>query len=441
MGPDIRYAKTSDGVHVAYAVLGEGPPLVFCPPMVWCIEWAFEDPACARFLGRLAEFSRVILFDKRGTGHSDPMLTAPTLEERAEDVTAVMDAAMADQATLFGCSEGGSMALLFAATHPERTTGLITWSTFVRAAGRLEDGAPFIAIPELIELWAQLLAENWGTGTDPFGNPIAGAPESRSVARRQQLTASPAMARATAELNGKIDIRPILPSIRVPTLVMHREGELSIRPEHGRYIAEHIDGARYLELPGDHHFPWEGDMDRGVVETQEFVTGVRPEAYVDRVLATVMITDLVESTDHAARIGDPQWKNVIDRHDRVVRSAIERARGTYLRSTGDGAIATFDGPSRAVRCAKDIVDGLEKIGLSCRIGLHAGEIELMDDNITGMAVHIAERVAKLAGAKEVLVSSTVRDLAVGSGIHFHDLGEHDLKGVPEPWRIFRAKIA
>lgn len=182
-------------------------------------------------------------------------------------------------------------------------------------------------------------------------------------------------------------------------------------------------------------------MDRGVVETQEFVTGVRPEAYVDRVLATVMITDLVESTDHAARIGDPQWKNVIDRHDRVVRSAIERARGTYLRSTGDGAIATFDGPSRAVRCAKDIVDGLEKIGLSCRIGLHAGEIELMDDNITGMAVHIAERVAKLAGAKEVLVSSTVRDLAVGSGIHFHDLGEHDLKGVPEPWRIFRAKIA
>jgi class 3 adenylate cyclase len=441
VGPDIRYAKTSDGVHIAYAVIGDGPPLVFCPPMVWAIEWGFEDPACARFLGRLAEFSRLVLFDKRGTGHSDPILGAPTLEERAADLEAVMDAAMVDRATVFGCSEGGSMALLFAATHPERTSGLITWSTFVRAAGRLEDGVPFIAVPELFPMWAELLEKHWGTGTDAFGGIIPGSPEARSVARRQQLAASPAMARATAEVNAKIDIRPILPAIRVPTLVMHRQGELSIRPEHGRFIAENIDGARYLELPGDHHFPWEGDMDRGIVETQEFVTGVRPEAFIDRVLATVMITDLVDSTDHAARVGDPQWKNVIDRHDRLVRNAIERARGTYLRSTGDGAIATFDGPSRAVRCAKDIVDELERIGLLCRIGLHAGEIELMEDNITGMAVHIAERVTKLAGAKEVLVSSTVRDLAVGSGIHFHDLGEHDLKGVPEPWRIYRAKIA
>jgi class 3 adenylate cyclase len=333
------------------------------------------------------------------------------------------------------------MALLFAATHPERTSGLITWSTFVRAAGRLEDGVPFIAVPELMDMWAEILETHWGTGIDAFGGIIPGSPEARSVARRQQLAASPAMARATAELNAKIDIRPILPSIRVPTLVMHRQGELSIRPEHGRFIAANIDGARYLELPGDHHFPWEGDMARGIVETQEFVTGVRPEANIDRVLATVMITDLVDSTDHAARVGDPTWKNVIDRHDRLVKHAIERARGTYLRSTGDGAIATFDGPSRAVRCAKDIVDELEKIGLLCRIGLHAGEVELMEDNITGMAVHIAERVTKFAGAKEVLVSSTVRDLAVGSGIHFHDLGDHDLKGVPEPWRIYRAKIA
>jgi class 3 adenylate cyclase len=439
--PDIRYAKTADGVHVAYAVLGDGPPLVFCPPMIWCIEWGFEDPACARFLHRLGEFSRLILFDKRGTGHSDPMLNAPTLEERAEDMTAVMDAAMADRATIFGCSEGGSMALLFAATHPERTKGLITWSTFVRAAGRPGDDAPFIAVPELIDMWAGLLEENWGSGADVMGGPISGSPESRSLSRRQQLTASPSMARATGEQNGKIDIRPILPSVRVPTLVMHRAGEWAIRPEHGRFIADRIDGSRYLELPGEKHFPWEDDMDRAIIETQEFVTGVRPEAFVDRVLATVMITDLVESTSHAARMSDPNWRHLIERHDRIVQHAVEQSRGRFLRSTGDGAVATFDGPSRAVRCAKDVIDELDKVGLECRVGLHAGEIELMDDNIAGMAVHIAERVSKLAGPKQVVVSSTVRDLAVGSGIHFHDLGEHDLKGVPETWRLYRAKIA
>lgn len=441
MRPDIRYAKTADGVHVAYAVLGEGPPLVFCPPMIWCIEWGFEDAACARFLGRLAEFSRLILFDKRGTGHSDPMVNAPTLEERAEDMTAVMDAAMADRATIFGCSEGGSMALLFAATHPERTKGLITWSTFVRAAGHPEDDVPFIAVPELIEVWARMTEENWGSGADVMGGPIAGSPESRSLSRRQQLTASPAMARATAEQNARIDIRSILPSVRVPTLVMHRAGEWAIRPEHGRYIAEHIPDARYLELPGDRHFPWEDDMDRAITETQEFVTGVRPAAFVDRVLATVMITDLVDSTDHAARMSDPNWKHLIERHNRIIEHAVERARGSYLRSTGDGAVATFDGPSRAVRCAKDIIDELDRIGLHCRIGLHAGEIELMEDNIAGVAVHIADRVSKVAGAKQVVVSSTVRDLAVGSGIVFHDLGSHELKGVPEPWQLYRAKIA
>jgi class 3 adenylate cyclase len=356
-------------------------------------------------------------------------------------MTSVMDAAMADQATIYGCSEGGSMALLFAATHPERTKGLITWSTFVRAAGRLDEGVPFIAVPELIDMWSKLLEENWGSGSDVMGGPISGSPESRSLARRQQMTASPAMARATAEQNAKIDIRSILPSVRVPTLVMHRAGEWAIRPEHGRFIAARIEGARYLDLPGEKHFPWEDDMDRAITETQEFVTGVRPEAFVDRVLATVMITDLVESTTHAARMADPSWRHLIERHNRTVRTAVERARGNYLRSTGDGGIATFDGPSRAVRCAKDVIDELDQIGLECRVGLHAGEIELMDDNIAGVAVHIAERVSKVAGAKEVVVSSTVRDLAVGSGIHFHDLGEHDLKGVPERWRLYRAKIA
>ena len=441
MPPNVRYAKTPEGVHVAYAALGDGPPLLFCPPMVFAIEWAFEDPACSRFLDRLAAFSRLIVFDKRGTGHSDPISGAPTLEERADDMLAVMDDAVVDQAVVFGCSEGGSMALMFAACHPERTKGLITWATVVRTMGRLGEDAPFVGVPEVLELWPDQVEATWGSGENILGGPAAGSPEARSIARRQQLSASPAMARAAAELNIKIDVRPILPAVRVPTLIMHRANEIAIRPEHGRYIADHIDGASYLELPGDEHFPWLEDADRAIAEIQEFVTGVRPDAVTDRVLATVMFTDVVGSTDHVARTGDAKWRNLIERHDRSVRQIVERARGRYLHSTGDGAVATFDGPTRAVLAAKEIIDNLEKTGLECRVGLHAGEVELTDDGIGGIAVHIARRVSELAGPHEVLVSSTVRDLAVGSGIHFHDLGSHELKGVPDPWRIYAAKIA
>jgi class 3 adenylate cyclase len=408
--------------------------------MVWAIEWAFEDPACSRFLERLAEFSRLIVFDKRGTGHSDPLTGAPTLEERAEDITAVMDATLTDRATVFGCSEGGSMALLFAASHPERLAGLITWATVVRVIGRPDDGAPFVAVSEVMELWPEALERSWGTGSDILGGPLAGSPEARSIARRQQLSASPAMARATAELDMRIDVRSILPSVRVPTLVIHRAGEVVIRPDHGRFIAAHIDGARYIELPGAEHFPWMEDMDRAVAEIQEFVTGARPDTLEDRMLATVMFTDLVASTDHAARVGDVAWRNILDRHDRMVRGAVERGRGRYVRSMGDGIMATFDGPTRAVRCAKDISEAVRELGLEIRIGLHAGEVELMEDNIGGIAVHIAQRISELAGPGEVLVSSTVRDLSVGSGIHFVDRDRHELKGVPDPWHLFLAKV-
>jgi len=409
--------------------------------MVWAIEWAFEDPACSRFLSRLAEFSRLVVFDKRGTGHSDPLVGAPTLEERAEDLTAVMDATLSDRATVFGCSEGGSMALLFAATHPERTSGLVTWSTMVRASGYPDDGAPFVAVPEVMALWPEQLERTWGTGSDLLGGPAPGTPEARSIARRQQLAASPAMARASAELDKDIDVRPILPAVRVPTLVIHRAGEIVIRPEHGRFIAGQIDGARYVELPGAEHFPWMEDVDRAVAEIQEFVTGVRPDAPTDRVLATVMFTDLVGSTDHAARFGDTGWRNILDRHDRLVRAAVERARGRFIRSMGDGTLATFDGPSRAVRCAKDITEALDELGLETRIGLHSGEVEMTNQDITGIAVHIAQRVSELASPGQVLVSSTVRDLSVGSGIHFVDFGFHELKGIPEPWHLYIAKLA
>jgi len=441
MPPDLHYARTADGVHIAYSVLGEGPALVFCPPMVWAIEWAFEDPSCSRYLNHLAEFSRLIVFDKRGTGHSDPMLTAPSLEQRADDMLAVMDASMTDTATVFGCSEGGSMALLFAATHPERVTGLISWATCVRIKGRLGEGAPFVAVPEVIDMWPDMIEKTWGTGQDLVGGPLPGSPEARVHARRQQLAASPAMARATAVLDAEIDVRAILPSVRVPTLVMHRAGEQVIRPEHGRYIAENIEGARYVELPGNEHFPWSEDFERALAETQEFITGVRPDIETDRVLSTVMFTDLVSSTDHAARMRDSGWKDVLEAHDRTIRAAVERHRGRYVKSTGDGSVSTFDGASRAVRCAKDIIRDVEKLGLEVRVGVHAGEIALTRSDIGGISVHIAQRVSELAAAGEVVVSSTVRDLAVGSGIYFIDRGLQTLKGVPDPWRVYLAKLA
>jgi class 3 adenylate cyclase len=292
-----------------------------------------------------------------------------------------------------------------------------------------------------MELWPEALERNWGTGRDILGGPAPGSPEARSIARRQQLSASPAMARATAELDMKIDVRPILSSVRVPTVVIHRAGEFVIRADHGRYLADNIEGARYVELPGTEHFPWMEDMDRAVAEIQEFVTGERPDTPGDRVLATVMFTDLVGSTPHAARVGDVAWRNVLDRHDRLVRAAVDRGRGHYVRSMGDGALATFDGPSRAVRCAKEISEAVTELGLETRIGLHAGEVVVMEDNIGGIAVHIAQRISEIAGPGEVLVSNTVRDLSVGSSIHFVDRGAHDLKGVPDRWQLYVAKLA
>jgi class 3 adenylate cyclase len=439
---DARYAKTDDGVHVAYATLGEGPPLVVCPTFVWSIEWAMEDAACVHFLDRLAEFSKVIIFDKRGTGRSDPIVGAPTLEERAEDIRAVMDATLADRAVLFGISEGGAMAIMFAATHPERTAGLITWSTFIRTIGDEGDmDDPFVGPRNAIEAWADTIAATWGEGSAGYPDQsVTEAALQRSEIRRQQLSASPAMAEALARLNAQIDIRPIIPSVKVPTLVMHRTGETLIRPAHSRYIADHIEGARHTEFAGTDHFPWLGDADAAIGEIEEFVTGVRPALSQDRVLATILFTDLVASTDRASHIGDRAWRDLIDRYGRLVKQTIQRHRGTFVRSTGDGALATFDGPSRAVRCAKAVVQAIGDLGLESRVGLHTGEVELIGDDVGGIAVHIAERVMSLAEPRQILVSSTVKDLSVGSGIFFEDQGERELRGVPEPWRIFAAKV-
>ncbi len=439
---DIKYAKTAGGVHIAHTSIGDGPPLVLAPTLTWSVEWAFDDPACSRFLDHLAEFSRVILFDKRGTGRSDPIVGAPTLEERADDITAVMDAALVDRAIMLGLSEGGSMAAMFAATRPERTAGLIMYAAMIRTAAAPGDtDDPYVIPVEFVEGWVEATEANWGSQADLGVAQGADDPaRQRSDVRRQQLSASPAMAGAIARLAAQIDIREILPSIRVPTIVLHRSGETLIKPEHGRYIASHIPGARYVELPGREHFPWLDSVDAVVAEIEDFVTGVRPESRHDRALATILFTDLVGSTDRASEIGDERWRYVVEQHAKLVKDLFARHRGNFIRTTGDGAVGTFDGPSRAVRCAKAIVDSVETLGVQARAGVHAGEIELFGDDIGGIGVHIAQRVMDQADPRQVLVSSTVKDLAVGSGIVFEDHGVFELKGVPASWRLYRAKV-
>lgn len=441
MAPDMRYALTPDGVHIAYMTLGEGPALVLAPTLTWSIEWAFEDPDCSRFLDHLAEFARVIVFDKRGTGRSDPIVGAPTLEQRATDIAGVMDAAFVDQAVIMGLSEGGSMAAMFAATHPERTAALITYGAMVRTAALPDDVTdPFVMLQSYVEPWVESIATSWsGPGDLNLLTSEDDRAAKRSIMRRQQLSASPAMAVAIARLSAEIDIRPILPSIRVPTLVLHRKDEALISPDHARYIASHIEGAKYVELPGAEHFPWLQDSGSVVGEVQKFMTGVDPDTRHDRILSTVLFTDICGSTNHASTIGDARWRHIAEEHTKLVEHLIARHRGTFVRSTGDGAIGIFDGPSRAVRCAKAIVTAVEDLGVEARAGVHSGEIELIGEDIGGIAVHIAQRVMDHATRREVWTSRTVRDLAVGSGILFEDLGDFELKGVPEAWRLYRAK--
>ena len=443
MQPDLRYAKTADGVHIAYTVVGEGPPLVLAPTMTQSIEWSFEDTACARLIERLASFSRVILFDKRGTGRSDPMLNAPTLEERAEDIVAVLDASLVDRAVLFGVSEGGSMCLMLAATHPERVAGVITWGTLVRAVadeGDMDD--PYILTRALVDPWLANL-DNWGTGSAgyDFWNPSVAndVAHQRSAIRREQLGASPAMARSIAAAVAATDVRPILGSVDVPVLVLHRTNDI-ISISHAHHLAARLPKARFVELVGQDHYPWIGDADDALNEVAEFVTGVRPTTSYDRVMAAVLFTDIVGSTAFASRVGDDRWRDAVERHEQLVRRLVDRHRGRFVKSTGDGMLATFDGPSRAVRCAQAIVEGVPTIGLEVRAGVHAGEIEVLDTDVSGISVHIAHRVMSKAGPGDVYVTSTIKELTAGSELHFEYLGEHLLRGVLDPFTLYRAKI-
>jgi pimeloyl-ACP methyl ester carboxylesterase len=441
MEPETRYARSED-VHIAYQVVGVGPrDLVLVPPFVSHVEHYWEDPLVARFLTRLASFARLILFDKRGTGLSDrvPPDRLPTLEQRMDDVRAVMDAAGSRQAALFGPSEGGPMSALFAATYPERTTALVLYGTF---ASTVRDAAyPWAMDPQERRKVIEAIPEQWGRGTyaELLAPTLASDERFRSWwARLERLGASPGAAMALRRMNGQIDIRQTLSAIRVPTLVLHRTGDLDTSIEEGRYLAAHIPGARFVDLPGADHLPWAGDQDVLLDEVEEFLTGTRPAAEPDRVLATVLFTDIVSSTERAAELGDRRWRDVLFSHHAVVRRELDRFRGREVKTVGDGFLATFDGPARAVRCACAIRDGVGALGLSLRAGLHTGECELIGDDVGGIAVHIGARVAAKALTSEVLVSSTVKDLVVGSGIDFEDRGAHRLKGVPGSWRLFAA---
>jgi pimeloyl-ACP methyl ester carboxylesterase len=444
MTPETQYARSGD-VNIAYQVVGEGPlDLVYVPGWVSNVELIWDEPAMARFLERLASFSRLILFDKRGTGLSDRVSNdeLPTLEERMDDMRAVLEEVGSSRAALFGHSEGGNMCVLFAATYPERTSALVTLGSFARRRDP-DDDYPWAPTAENREETAQDIERNWGhlrpedveyyapsrLGDDQFV---------RNLERYLRRSASPGAAAALLRMNSYIDVRDVLPTIRVPTLVLHRTGDHDVDVAEGRYLASKIPGARFVELPGDDHWISAGNPDEIAGEIESFLTGTRPAEELDRVLATVLFTDIVDSTKRAVELGDRRWRQLLNTHDAAVRRELERFRGREVDTAGDGFFATFDGPARAVRCAISIGDAVRELGLDLRAGIHTGECELDGPKVRGIAVHTGARVASLAAPGEVLVSRTVKDLVAGSGLDFVDRGVHELKGVPGEWRLYAA---
>lgn len=441
MRPRTQYAR-SGGIHIAYQVLGEGPlDLVYVPGWVSHVEQAWEEPSLAHFLDRLSSFSRLIAFDKRGTGLSDrvPDEQLPTLEERMDDLRAVMDAVGSTRAAVLGVSEGGNLSALFAATCPQRVTALIISGTYAKRIW--SEDYPWAPTVEARAREYELVEREWGNLMDLdryVPSKIGDKAFAQQLAKYFRLSASPGAAVTLLRMNTEIDIRAVLPTIRVPTLVLHRIGDHDVKIEEARYIAARIPSAKLVELPGDDHLPWVGDQDVFLDEVQEFLTGVRPPAAADRVLATIMFTDIVGSTELAARLGDHAWKGLLQRHDALVRKELQRFRGREEQTTGDGFFATFDGPARAIRCAASIRDAVLQLGVQIRAGVHTGEIEVGADHVGGLAVNIGARVLATAEPGEVLVSSTVKDLTAGSGVRFVERGVHTLKGVPGEWRLFRA---
>lgn len=436
--PETQYARNHD-VSIAYQVVGDGPlDLVLVPTWFNNVDILWDHPAVGRFFERLSSFSRLVLFDRRGTGLSDPVTEPPGLEAQIDDVIAVMDAAGVERAAVMGQLEGGAMSCVFAASHPERVSHLVLYATFPRVvqgedyewaqtreerSGRLED-----------------IFSTWGTGQRlPLFAPSLAGDESmiRWMGRFERGSAAPAVVRPFLEAMADLDVRAVLPSIQAPTLVLQRTHDPFLDLRHGEYLAEHIPNARLKQLPGHDNLIVSGDTDTLLDEIEEFVTGERPSRTdPDRVLATVMFTDIVGGTERAAELGDRRWRDLLEAHYGVIRSQIERFRGREVKTLGDGFLATFDGPARAIRCASASTDAVRSLGIDIRAGLHTGEVEVMEEDVGGMAVHIGARVGAKAEAGEVLVSGTVKDLVVGSGFEFDDRGVHELKGVPGEWRLF-----
>lgn len=436
MEPETRYARAGD-IQVAYQVVGDGDrDLVLVPGFVSNLEVAWEHPPYERFMRRLSKRARVIVFDKRGSGLSDPVDRAATIEDRIDDIRAVMDAVGSERADVFGWSEGATMSGVFAASFPARVSALILYGSFAR--GTPAQGYPWAFRREEWESDIEQIPELWGQGAsllDLAPSRMEEEPLVRWWGRFERQSMSPAMAMAVLRLDMELDIRDVLTSIRVPTLVMHRTAD-PIPVQGARWLAKQIPDARFVELPGDDHWPWITEPDETVDEVEEFLTGDRPEREPDRVLATVLFTDIVGSTERAATLGDRRWRDLLLQHDRLIRRELDRHQGREVKNTGDGVLATFAGPARGIECARTICEQVRTLGIEVRAGLHSGEVELRDEDVGGIAVHIGARVANMAGPGEVLVSSTVKDLVVGSGLKFTERGAHPLKGAPGEWQLY-----
>lgn len=441
--PETHYARSGD-VSIAYQVLGDGPfDIVFVPPSVSNVELGWEVPNVRTFLERLGSFSRLIYFDKRGTGMSDPVTGAPTLETRMDDVRAVMDAVGSERAALIGWSEGVAMSAVFAATYPERTWAIVLYGGHARHLrapdypwGRTEAEA-------MREIAESRAASNPSALIEEIarsGMPTASAAEVSALAQMIRRSASPGALEALGRMNIQIDIRNVLPAIRVPTLVLHNTHDGWIEVERGRDLARRIPGAAFVEFPIDGHVTSAADLPPVVVEIERFLGDVWETSRVvqepDRILATVMFTDIVGSTAKAAEMGDARWRELLERHNLLIRRQLARARGKEVDTAGDGFFAAFDGPARAIRCARAITESVIDLGLEVRVGLHTGECELIDGKVAGIAVHTGARVAAKADPGQVLVSSTVKDLVAGSGLEFEDRGAHELAGIPGQWRLY-----
>jgi class 3 adenylate cyclase len=444
MVPETGYAKTADGVHIAYQVFGEGRVDLVLASWAMNIDalWGWEPHADA--LRRLASFARVLAFDRRGTGSSDHISNRghqQSLEARMDDIRAVMDTARSERAVLVGIEDGFALAAMFAATYPERTLALIGWSASARSLWAPD--YPWAMSATAWDEEARQVERGWGTlglakdwSAFVFPDLTDDAERVRRYAVWMRATGGPSDAVALYDVDREMDIRNLLPVIRVPTLIVHRVNDRALSIEHGRYVAEHIAGAEFVELPGEMHgFVESSDL---IDEIERFIGDLqREEAAFDRVLATVLFTDIVASTETAAELGDRRWREIVERHHHTVRGLLARHRGREIDTAGDGFFATFDGPARAVRCAQAAVEAVRPLGIEVRAGVHTGEVETIDGKVGGLAVNTGSRVAGLAQPSEVLVSQTVKDLVAGSGLEFEDAGEHVLKGIPERWRLFR----